>query len=533
MIRRVGPAQQQVQTPRRKYLSLAQILKGRHSMKTDCGVVLLLVVLGVVDGMGADATITLSPSQRFQTIEGFGAFSTSADPSFLANDLGQSMSRFSFPTGYYPSQGNYNPGALDGQISRMNALKGAGITRWITTIWTPPSWMKDLTRDVPASCWDGYGACGGHVRADMYGELANMIVAYCKAVKQRTGVDLYAFSIQNELAFVEPYISCVYTPAEYRDALKVVGAAMTREGLSTRLFGAEDMLTSITANPYFGTINQDAEARGYLDACAVHGYSNGVSPDPAVTAAPLWSRLGTMARQMGNKGVWMTETSGLPETWDGAMNLAGGMYAALRWGNLSAWVWWMECGSGAASGSLEGLLLSNCTHSKRSYTAKQFYKWIRPDAARINASFSGDSTNLCAVAFHHQAGKTLTVVVMNKGASARTVSFAGGDCPATLQHFRTSANENCASLGSVASGNVTIAASSVNTFYATGYEPSVAVLRQPRAVPPAPALTPGANSEFDLRGKRISAGAGGPSSGIAVVPNGSGYLTRIRTAGGR
>ena len=69
-------------------MSLAQILKGRHSMKTDCGVVLLLVVLGVVDGMGADATVTLNPSLRFQTIEGFGAFSTSASASFLASDLG-------------------------------------------------------------------------------------------------------------------------------------------------------------------------------------------------------------------------------------------------------------------------------------------------------------------------------------------------------------------------------------------------------------------------------------------------------------
>jgi len=291
------------------------------------------------------------------------------------------------------------------------------------------------------------------------------------------------------------------------------------------------MLINVVIYPYMGRINQDAEAKGYIDALAVHGYSDGASPTTAVSAAPMWKRLGGMARDMGNKGVWMTETSGLPETWDGAKDLAGGMYAALRYGNLSAWVWWMECGSGAASGSLEGLLLSDCTHSKRSYAAKQFYKWIRPDAVRINTAFSGDSADLFPVAFHHPDNRTLTVVVINHGAAARTVSFAGGDCPATFERFRTSASENCAALGSVSSNNVTLAASSVNTFYAAGYEPSVAVTAQSRAA--ALPAKPGATAAFDLQGKRIRAGAGGRGNGITVIPGGSGSLTRIRTTVGR
>ena len=72
-------------------------------------------------------------------------------------------------------------------------------------------------------------------------ELSEFFVAYVKAVKEQFGVTLYALSIQNELEFNEFYNSCHYTPAKYMRAVQVVGKRFAQEGLTTKLYGPENL----------------------------------------------------------------------------------------------------------------------------------------------------------------------------------------------------------------------------------------------------------------------------------------------------
>ena len=60
------------------------------------------------------------------------------------------------------------------------------------------------------------------LRTDMYDEFAERCVAYIKILKQETGIDVYAISLQNEPRFSEPYESCVFNDEALRDLIKVV-----------------------------------------------------------------------------------------------------------------------------------------------------------------------------------------------------------------------------------------------------------------------------------------------------------------------
>ena len=63
-----------------------------------------------------------------------------------------------------------------------------------------------------------------------------MCVAYIKIIKQQTGIDIYALSIQNEPRFSQFYSSCVYDGDAMRDLLKVVGKRFKDDGIATKLF---------------------------------------------------------------------------------------------------------------------------------------------------------------------------------------------------------------------------------------------------------------------------------------------------------
>ncbi|MBD3243134.1 MAG: hypothetical protein GF331_21260, partial [Chitinivibrionales bacterium] len=178
---------------------------------------------------------------------------------------------------------------------------------------------------------------GGALKSAAHGEFAEYCIATVRAYREQCDVDLYALSIQNESAFVEPYNSCVYTPEQYRDAIKAVGPRLHTAHPDVKLFGAEDMLANWTRNPYAGYCQQDPVAREHLQVFAVHGYSDGVHPTPASDAVTKWNNTGRNCWSAG-KPLWMTETSGYDLSWSGAVHLAESIYTALKYGRVAAWV---------------------------------------------------------------------------------------------------------------------------------------------------------------------------------------------------
>jgi glucuronoarabinoxylan endo-1,4-beta-xylanase len=438
-----------------------------HTSQLLTGVT-LSILMGSA-GLSA-STVTIDPSREYQTIEGFGSTynrstTSAAYMAFLHDDVGYTMVRLFMPfESFQTRQGgpfNVNDGVFQGNLGVLNGLKNYPDVRFITTIWSPPGWMK----------YHGDVNNGDSLLPAMMPALADYFLGLYNAILQQTGVRLYGLSIQNEPAFVEPYVSCVYPPAKYRDLLKVVGKRFADEGIDIKLYGAEDMLDFLTMNPYPGTINADATAKGYFDALAVHGYTDGVNPQPTSGQAQSWGRLATISKAMG-KSAWMTETSGFPVNWSGAMTLASNIYAALRYGNLSLWTFWEDNRCDA-----EGLLC-NGAHTQRSLVSKNFYRYIRPGAVRIAAT--PDDTACYAVAFNNKAAQTLTLVIYNAKASGYALSLSGANLPAQFTKYTTTASKACVNEGTVGATSISIDASSVTTLVGSGYNPPTGVDVQPR-----------------------------------------------------
>lgn len=136
----------------------------RLSKTTVAGMCLLLaVVTSAVNG----ADITVNLSTKYQTIEGFGAFSKwvpkklKEGPFYveqpldsfydvLVHDFGFSMLRTEIPCSFKPSSGaSYDYNAGDGLSTPVRTtyrhfreVKARGLERFIVTVWSPPAWMN-------------------------------------------------------------------------------------------------------------------------------------------------------------------------------------------------------------------------------------------------------------------------------------------------------------------------------------------------------------------------------------------------------
>ncbi|MFI5193218.1 MAG: hypothetical protein ACHQD7_04155, partial [Chitinophagales bacterium] len=332
----------------------------------------------VPTGSGPDTAVEIivtDTGKTFQTMEGFGGFGAQdvywgagpfTSPRFvddLVNDLGLTILRDNLPLDFEITNDNNDPNITDlskyhvngqtagyGQplsthIQYLKDMKAAGLRKLITSIWSPMPWMKNnnsLTNGTSQNAAPSYNsnptAADNQLRTDMYDEFAEMCVAYVKIIKQQADMDVYALSIQNEPRFSQSYESCVYNGEALRDLLKVVGSRFKKEGLTTKLFLPEDVGYLEGVQEMIKPSLDDEVARQYVDIVAVHGYAlDGVtaaSPD-----AQTWQTMYSWGAVYG-KPLWMTETSGFSDDFNGAVALAKAMLTAIKFGNVSAWLFW-------------------------------------------------------------------------------------------------------------------------------------------------------------------------------------------------
>ncbi len=354
-------------------------------------------------------SITVSNSQRFQTIQGFGTALYSESPVWdtrylqeYTKDLGASILRIPLNPDILPNQVTLGPD-LQSNVNLFNFMGNYPQTNWgnfanqavankqdqmklIASIWSPPPWMKTTNNQN-----------GGYLiqTPDNLTQFGRYVAAYVKGFQQSYGVPLYGVSIQNELRFWEPYPSTVYSPTDYVAALKAVGAEFARDGITTKLMGPEDVGVDggdITAAQmsYINAVKADPVAVQYLDTYIIHGYSgNGVSPGSSqANWADYWSKISADGKQS-----WMTETSGEQTPWihfdsnghpDGALSVALNLHQALAYGNVNAYVYWqMNDGKNETQNTLEG---GFDTTSLKYNAAKHYMKFIRRGIVRVGAS---------------------------------------------------------------------------------------------------------------------------------------------------
>lgn len=442
-------------------------------------------------------TINIDETQQFQTMEGFGGFgakdvywssgpfTTSEFVNTLMNDLGLTILRDNIPTNFEIVNDNSDPfntdlskfnlhnstpghdGKLDDHLQYLKDMKAAGLEKLIVSIWSAPPWMKTnnaISNGTNQNSAPAYNenptSTDNQLRTDMYQEFAEMCVAYIKIIKQETGLDVYALSVQNEPRFSQSYASCVYNGEALRDLLTVVGKRLKDEGLTTKLFVPEDVGWFDGANSLIQPILADAEARQYVSFIATHGYAfDGVTASS--TDAQTWNKMYGWGAPY-SKQLWMTETSGFSNNFKGAMDLAKAIYTAINFGNISAWLFWS-----ISTSSLDEFSLMNTagTKSKRYYVSKNFYHYIRPNAIRVKAS-APDGTTIYPLAFTNNDEHSQTIVLINDNSKEKIIKLSGAGLPAQLNMYVTSEKDDCNDHGLVnSSDNILLPSNSVVTLY--------------------------------------------------------------------
>jgi len=424
--------------------------------------------------------ISIDLDKEHQTIAGFGGFGCQNFPwtngpftsnrfiDDIINDLGVTIIRDEVPTNLEVTNDNDDPNVLDLEAYNVDqaydghhaplstrvqfykdVLAAYPEMKFIATVWSPSPWMKAnkmLDNGTEQNSAPDYNPNpdqnSNQLLAEHYDEFAEFCVAYVKILKQETGVDLYALSIQNEPRFSQFYQSCLYNGAALRDVLKVVGQRFEDEGLHTKLFVPEDVgyLGGVTS--MIEPILQDPDARKFVDMIAVHGYAfDGITAGSQ--DAQTWNAMYNWGAPF-DIPLWMTETSGFENNMQGAINLAKGMYTALKHGNLEAWVFWTM--SGGQQVDRYTLMDVNGNKSKRYFVSKNFYKFIRPGAIRTEAS---SLENLLALSFRHPDNGQATVVLINTSDQEMLVTLSGNNLPQQWQVYVTSEQKDCVDEGSI------------------------------------------------------------------------------------
>ncbi len=427
-------------------------------------------------GLRAQTPFTIDFAKPHQTIQGLGVTATGtwipavtdlyAKDSFAArigDELGASIIRLALPPEVLPKE-DLNTESLN--LESFDFTKFSPPANFIRTmhtfdpglkvilsIWSPPAWMKDNASTKN----------GGHLRPDRREHFARFCAAACLGFEKTYGVPIFALSIQNEPHFVEPYDSCIYTPAEMRDAINAVAAAFKRFNVTTRLMAPEDYADEPRWTKYLSAISASKPTPAALSMLNIHG-------EPGDTSG--WPRLAALAKK-NNLPIWMTETSGEQPTWlehggkPGALDLARKIHSALVNGRCEAWVYWAITDPSPS----EFALMSLAEPTPKFFAARQFYRFIRPGAVRIDVAPTHPT--ILVSAFHHPQARTLTVVLINMGAVDQPVSLAIAHAPGGVAAFdasRSSATLNAAALDavSVTAGQaiLTLPAQSVTTLRA-------------------------------------------------------------------
>jgi len=408
---------------------------------------------------------------KYQTIEGFGGFGGNDSSSTFYNqkyvddtydDLGATIYRGEVATDFQSNNDGSDVNTINASSFNQNgmfkkwkdyflALQAKGPCKIFLTPWTPPAWMK-TNNDLEN---------GGSLKPEYYQHFAKYCAAYVKLM-EAAGVHIYAFNIQNEPNFVEPYVSCVYTFEEYAAVTSIVAARFKKEGLTVKMLGPEDVSDSNRISQYVFAFDYAGKMND-LGVIGVHGYSNdGVHPSGAEA---FWSTTYSLAKEY-NKPVWMTETSGFTNQWDSVLNLAATMQTALSVGRLNAWVWWRLSDNLYGRNETEGLM-KNMVATPKYYVSKNFYRYIRPGSVRY--ACSSPYADLKVTAYKNPTDMKITILIVNEANVSRTISIGainGGTIPYQFNVFRTSATENCVSSGSANSSSLVIPASCVTTLQA-------------------------------------------------------------------
>lgn len=360
-----------------------------------------------------------------------------------------------------PEEGVWNWSGDEDQIWLMREAAARGCTRFVSTAWSPPAWMKTNNSVIQ----------GGELRPDKYQAFAEYLANYVRGYREHHQLEIYAISPANEPDLTTDYSSCRWTGLQLRNFIKHhLAPTLKREGIDVKVMIPETM--NFTESYALATLN-DPEARDGVDIIGVHAYDFMALPFPVAKSH--------------QKAIWQTEVSNIgfnDGTIDDGLKYAKLLHDHLTITEVNAWLfWWL-----AAYKPGEALIhldtdYQTFTAFKRLYTIGNYSRFVRPGDVRLEAD-RNPAPHIFVTAFKDKASGRFALVAINNGEKERVVRFALRDFPATgaVVPYRTSATEDLAKLAPVpvVDGSFTVAlkGKSVTTFIPVAHElPGVLSIR--------------------------------------------------------
>lgn len=246
--------------------------------------------------------VTLAPTTRYQTIDGFGAAitgSTSYNLLLMPADKRRTFLEETFsPDKYGFSYVRISIGCSDFSLSDYTCCDTKGIENFALTIeetkyvipvlkeileinpslkimgtpWTCPKWMKvnDLKNKEPYDSWTG-----GQLNPDYYQDYATYFVKWIQAF-QNEGIKIYSITTQNEPLNRGNSASLYMGWEEERDFVKTaLGPALKNAGLQVKIYAFDHNYNyddKADQQQYPLKIYEDDEAAQYFAGAAYHNY---------------------------------------------------------------------------------------------------------------------------------------------------------------------------------------------------------------------------------------------------------------------
>jgi glucosylceramidase len=396
--------------------------------------------------------ITITPAQKLQEVEGFGAALTGS-AAYLINKKMSSGQRAAILSDLFDPQVGigitylrmtigasdfslsdytYNDmpaGQTDNNLTNFSIVKDkedvVPVFKQIITIapqlkilgspWSPPAWMKT-----------NESLKGGKLKTSSYDAYARYFVKYINAYKTE-GITISAVTPQNEPLYSTAEYPCMDMPAiEQLEFIKNnLGPTFKAEGITTKIISYDHNWDNTN---YPVSILNDNVARTFIAGSGFHAYAGNVSA------------MSTVHNAHPDKDLYFTEISGGAWATDFSDNLQYNVNTIFI-GTMKNWsknalLWNLaldekngpknngcqDCRGVITINSVSGVVTKNVEY----YSIGHFSKFVRPGAFRISSTAFGSSTKLDHVAFvNTDGGKVL--VVSNSDSSAKSFVTKIGD----------------------------------------------------------------------------------------------------------
>jgi O-glycosyl hydrolase len=450
---------------------------------------LFIFILTALCSISCAGDLTITPSTRYQTIEGIGAALAMYEgwiPSHpykseiydtLFKWTGISLLRF----------GNWLQDTL-GDISGDSSIavelrKRNPYAKILVSSWTPPDYLKANNNSNGKISPNSLKKVNGKFVYDQFGHWWKSSIRRYNA----SGIKPDYITIQNEINWNTDYWSCLFNPTE-NDTIAAFAPALraVHDSIATLSEHPQILAPEVLGTAYNGVENYAPT----LDTSAFYGwafhfYGSGDYNKPPSFISNSTASFSNLMKTIRYKPRFMTEYCNLgsseaglntlanPDTAKDWLNLAWIMQETFTGLNLTGWVFWdMAWGN---TGNMVAIFPGWDRNSWPSTSPHGFFvhrtlpalgqysRFIRGGWIRIDA-YAADTT-LKVSAFLSPKGDSISVVIVNPGYSPVTFTpKIGGVSNAECNVWTTSPTQALEKSGTWASGqNLAVAARTVTT----------------------------------------------------------------------